>query len=547
MKQGTGTNGAWWKNAVIYQVYPRSFADSNGDGIGDIPGIISRLDYLCELGIDAIWLSPVFRSPQVDNGYDISDYRDIDPMFGTMADMEELLRQAGRRGIRIIMDLVLNHSSDQHPWFLRARSSRDDPYHDYYIWRDPSDGDVKTSAAFGDSGWEWVPEIGQYYYYQFSTAQPDLNWANPRVRQELYDMINWWIEKGVGGFRLDVVDHLGKDPSIGVNVDGPHLHEYIREMSAAAFRKPGLVTVGEAWSATPENARLYSDPAGSELSMVFQFEHIKLDQAEGGDKWDLAPLPFVRFKSVLARWQRELHGCGWNSLFWENHDLPRIVSRWGDDGEYREVCAKMLAILLFGMEGTPYIYQGQELGMTNIRLPLEGYADIESVRMIEGRRARGWDDADILRSIRAKSRDNARTPMQWSAEENAGFTTGAPWFPVNPNHRKINAAEQISREDSVFSCYRELIRLRKTHPVFAEGVFELLLPEHGEIFAYTRAAPDAELLVVCNFYGCEIPDPLAERKRAGERLIGNYPEPASSDTLRPYEAGIYLMRREERS
>jgi len=383
-------NTAWWKEAVIYQVYPRSFADANGDGIGDIPGILSRLDYLETLGIDAIWLSPVYRSPQYDNGYDISDYRDIDPLFGTMEDMDRLIAEAGRRGIRIIMDLVLNHSSDEHRWFLEAKKSRDNPYHDYYIWRDGADDGGGQPKAFGHASWKYVPEVGQYYYYQFSEKQPDLNWANPQVRRELYDMIRWWADRGVGGFRLDVVDHLGKDPDLGVNVNGPRLHEFIREMRREAFTTPGLVTVGEAWSATPENAKLYSAPDGSELSMVFQFEHIKLDQAEGGNKWDLAPLPFLRFKEILARWQRELHGCGWNSLFWENHDLPRIVSRWGDDGAYRAECAKMLAILVFGMECTPYIYQGQELGMTNLPLAMDEYQDVETLNMIAARRARGY-------------------------------------------------------------------------------------------------------------------------------------------------------------
>lgn len=532
-------NGHWWKNAVIYQVYPRSFVDSNGDGVGDIPGIISKLDYLKTLGIDAIWLSPVYRSPQADNGYDVSDYEDIDPMFGSMEDMQALLREAGSRGIRVIMDLVLNHSSDEHPWFLRARQSRGDPCHDYYIWRDTPIVGSSEGRVFGGGGWQWAPEVEQYYYYRFSVKQPDLNWNNPTVRRELYDIINRWSDRGAAGFRLDVVDHLGKDPEAGYDVNGPMLHPYIREMSAAAFQRPGLVTVGEAWSATPENARLYSNPDGSELSMVFQFEHIKLDQAEGGDKWDLAPLPFRAFKRVFERWQTELHGCGWNSLFWENHDLPRVVSRWCDDGTYREPAAKMLAILLFGMEGTPYIYQGQELGMTNIRLPIEAYTDIETTQMIAEHRAKGWSDDDILRAVYAKCRDNARTPMQWDAGTNAGFTTGTPWFPVNPNHTEINAAEQVGRPDSVFSCYRELIRLRKSCPVFEDGLFGLLLPEHDEIFAYTRKGHGETLLVVCNFYGNTIPDPLAEREKEGSLLISNYPD--AGERLRPYEARMVLL------
>ena len=528
----------WWKRAVIYQVYPRSFCDSNGDGIGDIPGIISKLDYLETLGVDAIWLSPVCRSPQVDNGYDVSDYRDIDPMFGTLEDMDRLIREAGARGIRILLDLVLNHTSNEHPWFLAASESRSDPYHDYYIWRDPLPGETPGDAAgFGSGSWQWVPAVGQYYYYQFSVWQPDLNWANPAVRQALYDMINWWADRGVGGFRLDVVDHLGKDPSLGVKVNGPRLHEYVREMSAACFQRPGLVTVGEAWSATPEIAKRYSDPDGSELSMVFQFEHILLDQAPGGSKWDLAPLPLKAFKQVMDRWQTELRGCGWNSLFYENHDLPRIVSRWGDDGKFREQSAQMLAILLFGMEGTPYIYEGQELGMTNMRLDLDEYQDIETRGMIDARRAEGYDDADILRSARAKSRDNARTPMQWNDTEHAGFTTGTPWLRVNENYREINAASQVGVSGSVFECYRALIRLRKAYPVFTEGAFSLLLPEDDDLFAYTRTTADETLLVVCNFRGRELPDPLAETEAGMTLLIGNYPD--AQTTLRPYEARMY--------
>ena len=535
----------WWKSAVIYQIYPRSFADSNGDGIGDIPGIISKLDYLQTLGVDAIWLSPVYRSPQDDNGYDISDYRDIDPIFGTMEDMDRLISEADKRGIRIIMDLVLNHSSDEHPWFISARQSRESPWHDYYIWRDgaedapPSD----MGASFGGSAWEWVPEVGQYYFHQFSVKQPDLNWENPALRRELYDMIRWWADKGIGGFRLDVVDHLGKDPDRGITVKGPRLHEFIREMSREAFVKPGLVTVGEAWSADTESAKLYSAPDGSELSMVFQFEHIKLDQAEGGEKWDLAPLPFLRFKEVLNRWQTALSGQGWNSLFWENHDLPRSVSRWGDDGKYRTESAKMLALLLHGLQGTPYIYQGQELGMTNARYPLEEYRDIEIRNMVSERRAKGVPEEEILRSVHAKGRDNARTPMQWTDGKNAGFTDGSPWIKVNPNHADINAASQLEDESSVFRFYQTLIRLRKTHPVFTDGTFEMLLPDHPAVFAYTRTEGGSQLLVMCNFFGDTIPDPLPEAGAGRRLLLSSYPD-EKPGILRPYEARLYLKESE---
>ena len=362
----------WWKSAVIYQVYPRSFMDANGDGMGDLPGVISKLDYLAGLGIDAIWLSPVFRSPQDDNGYDVSDYQDIDPLFGTLEDMDRLIAEAKKRGIRIILDMVLNHSSDEHRWFIEAKKSRDNPYHDCYIWRDGEAGTPPNDmpASFGGPAWEWVPELKQYYFHQYSVKQPDLNWENPAMRRELYKILRWWAERGVGGFRLDVVDHFGKDPDQKIRVAGPRLHDYIRELSREALQGTELVTVGEAWSATPDSAKLYSNPDGSELSMVFQFEHIKLDRVPGRENRELMPLPFLQFKEVLSRWQTELYGKGWNSLFWENHDLPRCVSRWGNDGEYREVCAKMLAILLFGMQGTPYIYQRHDkCGLCAGRLP----------------------------------------------------------------------------------------------------------------------------------------------------------------------------------
>ena len=534
----------WWKNAVIYQVYPRSFCDSNGDGLGDIPGIISKLDYLQQLGVDAIWLSPVFRSPQDDNGYDISDYQDIDPMFGTLSDMDELIAQARKRKIRIIMDLVLSHSSDEHPWFREAKKSRQNPWHDFYIWRDgrPDNPPNDLESAFGGSAWEWVPEVEQFYFHRFSKKQPDLNWENPKMRQSLYAMIRWWADRGIGGFRLDVVDLFGKIPDQKILENGPKLHEYIREMRREAFIAPDLVTVGEAWSATPAIARQYSAPDGSELSMVFQFEHLVLDQQPGGEKWNLAPLPLGQLKQVICRWQQELAGTGWNSLFLENHDLPRIVSRWGDDGKYREPSAKMLASLLFGLQGTPYIYQGQELGMTNVRYPLEEYRDIETLGMYRKYKALGWPEEKILRSIHARSRDNARTPMQWSGAENAGFTTGTPWLKVNPNYQTINADNQLSDPDSVFSYYQRLIRLRKGHPVFREGTFRLVLADHEDIFAYTRTTATAQLLVVCNFRGADIEDPLA----IGEiPMLCNYPDQPLLGRLRPYEARIYLKSQEE--
>lgn len=534
----------WWKTAVVYQIYPRSFQDSNGDGIGDLQGIVSRLDYLKELGIDAIWLSPVCRSPQDDNGYDISDYQDIDPMFGTLKDMDELIAEAKKRGIRIILDLVLNHSSDEHRWFQEAKKSRDNPYHDYYVWRDGEEGTPPNDmrAAFGGSAWQWVPEVGQYYFHQFSVKQPDLNWENPKVRREIYDMILWWMARGVGGFRLDVIDQIAKEPDKKITGNGPRLHEFIRELSRETFQKGDLLTVGEAWGADTERAKLYSNPDGSEFSMVFQFEHMVLDQEEGKEKWDLAPLPFVKLKKTLAKWQNQLEGCGWNSLFWENHDLPRIVSRWGNDGEYRELSAKMLAVVLHGMQGTPFVYQGEELGMTNVRFPdITWYQDIESINLYRERTAAGYTSEEVMESIYAKGRDNARTPMQWDASENAGFTEAKPWIPVNPNYREINAASQIKDPSSVFSFYQNLISLRKTWPVFVDGDFSLLFPEDPQIFAYTRDDGDTRLLVCANFTGEKAAFHLPAGWEEAGRLIRNYEDAPEEGVLRPYEAFILAI------
>ena len=534
----------WWKQTVIYQIYPRSFCDSNGDGIGDLPGILSRLDYLESLGIGAIWLSPVFCSPQDDNGYDISNYQDIDPIFGTLEDMDRLIAEAGKRGIRIILDLVLNHSSDEHRWFIEAKKSRENPYHDYYIWRD---GDGVTppnelKSGFGGSAWEWVPELGQYYFHQFSVKQPDLNWDNPKLRSELYRMINWWTDRGIGGFRLDVVDHLGKDPDHGLMKCAPTLHPYVREMSRAAFQRPGLVTVGEAWSADVEGAKLYSNPDGSELSMVFQFEHMKIDQIPGKEKWDLVPIDFVELKRIFTRWQRGLYGQGWNSLFWENHDLPRSVSRFADDGAYRVESAKMMAILLHGMQGTPYVYQGEELGMTNYDFRVEECRDIEILNMVRERRAKGYSEEWIRDAIRRKGRDNARTPMQWSTAPNAGFTTGEPWLTVNPNYREINAEDQLGRDDSVFASYQTLIRMRKELPVLVNGTYEPLLEENKHIFAYRRDDGENSLLVVCNFFGEKVEDPLAEEEKGGKLLLSSYSDAGNDPAmLRPYEARMLLF------
>ena len=535
-------NEKWWKKAVVYQIYPKSFQDSNGDGFGDLQGIIKRLDYLETLGINAIWLSPVFKSPQADNGYDISDYRDIDPTFGSLDDMEELINEAKKHKIRIMMDLVLNHSSNEHRWFKEAKKSKDNPYHDYYIWRDGEEGmppsDMK--AVFGGSAWEYVPEIGQYYFHQFLPEQPDLNWENPKVRSAIYDMILWWMDKGVGGFRMDVIDQIAKEPDKRITINGPRLQEYFKELSRETFQKGDLITVGEAWGADTERAKLYSNPDGSEFSMVFQFEHIGLDQKEGGEKWDLAPLPFKKLKKIMAHWQNELYNCGWNSLFWDNHDLPRIVSRWGNDREYRVESAKMLAILLHGMQGTPYIYQGEELGMTNVQYDIEDYKDCEIINMYHERLEKGYSKDEIMKSIYAKGRDNARTPMQWDDTENAGFTTGTPWIKVNDNYDKINARSQVDDPDSIFSCYRKLVQLRKDYPVFVDGKFTLLLEDDENIFAYSRKNEEKTMIVVCNFFDKEIPMPLAKECGDMEVLISNYKDTSDMSVLRPYEARMYI-------
>lgn len=538
-------NKKWWKETVVYQIYPRSFQDRNGDGIGDLKGIVSRLDYLQELGIGAIWLSPVCKSPQDDYGYDISDYQDIDPMFGSLEDMETLILEAKKRDIRIIMDLVLNHTSDEHPWFQEAKKSKDNPYHDYYVWRDGVEGTPPNDlgSTFGGSAWEWVPEIGQYYLHLFSIKQPDLNWENPKVRQEIYNMINWWIDKGVGGFRLDVIDLIGKEPDSKITGNGPNLHQYIRELSKETFQKAeDLLTVGETWGATPEIAKLYSNPDGSEFSMVFQFEHISLDEQEGKGKWDLKPLDVMALKKVLSKWQTELKGDAWNSLFWNNHDLPRIVSRWGNDGEFRVESAKMLATLLHGMQGTPYIYQGEELGMTNVQYSIEDYRDIELLNFYKERMGKGYPEQSVMESIYAKGRDNARTPMQWDTSDNAGFTQGEPWIKVNPNYKHIHAEESLSNPESIFHYYRKLIQLRKDHEVIVYGDYELIFPENPDVFAYTRTLNDSTILVVCNFQGYTTELPLQEQLTGSNQLlISNYTGELSESKLRPYEARMYLI------
>ena len=532
----------WWHSSVVYQIYPRSFNDSNGDGIGDINGIREKLDYLKELGIDVIWLSPVYKSPNDDNGYDISDYCDIMDEFGTMEDMDNLLKEANERGIKILMDLVVNHTSDEHKWFIEAKKSKDNEYRDYYIWRDPVDGHEPNDlgSTFSGSAWQYDETTGQYYLHLFSKKQPDLNWENEKVRNEVYKMMNFWVDKGIGGFRMDVIDLIGKVPDDIITGNGPKLHEYLQEMNKAALEGKDLLTVGETWGATPEVAKLYSNPERKELSMVFQFEHIGLDQIEGKEKWDLKPLELLELKKVLSKWQTELEGQGWNSLFWNNHDLPRIVSRWGNDKEYRVLSSKMLATLLHGMKGTPYIYQGEELGMTNVRFEdINDYNDIESLNMYKDRLSKGYTHDEIMESIYAKGRDNARTPMQWDNSENAGFTTGTPWLAVNKNYDEINAKQCLEDENSIFHHYRKLINIRKNNDTIIYGDYTLLCPEDENIFAYTRELNGDKILVVCNFYDKEVTFNFNGDFNHADILLSNYNDSSTLNErlkLRPYEA-----------
>ena len=530
----------WWKNAVLYQIYPKSFQDANGDGIGDLPGITARLDYLQTLGVDALWLSPIFASPQVDNGYDISDYRAVDPMFGTLDDLRALIRAADARGIGIVLDLVLNHTSDQHRWFQEAKKSKDNPCHDYYIWRDgtPDAPPNGMKATFGGPAWTWAPELGQYYFHQFAPQQPDLNWENPAVRRALYDMINFWIAEGVAGFRLDVIDQIAKEPDNGITANGPRLMEFLRELNRETFGGKDLVTVGEAWGADLARARQYSAPDGSVFSMVFQFEQMVLDQ--DGSKWKARPWALPELKASIAKWQQGLHGAGWNSLFWNNHDLPRIVSRWGDDGAHRADSAKALAVVLHGLQGTPYIYQGEELGMTNAPFGPQDWRDLESLNAYRELCQTGTPPPQALAAVQRMARDNARTPMQWTAGPNAGFTTGTPWMRVNPNYTAINAEAALADPGSVFYTYRKLIALRKANPVFAAGDFKLLCPGDTQVFAYLRRGGGQTMLVAANLSGQDAAFAPPADFAAVPPALATQGAPTPG-TLRPWEAAVYIL------
>ena len=550
----------WWQRSVVYQIYPRSFQDSDGDGIGDLKGITGRLEYIRELGADAIWLSPVYKSPNDDNGYDISDYRDIMTEFGTMADFDAMLEKAHSLGLRIVMDLVVNHSSDEHAWFVESRSSRENPYRDYYIWREGKDGGAPNNwgSCFGGSAWEYDERTGMYYLHLFSKKQPDLNWDNPVVRDEIFNMMDWWLQKGIDGFRMDVISLISKpegfpdgEPgpsgysSFHLCANGPHEHEYLREMNRRVLSKYDLLTVGECAAVTLEEAKSYANLDGSELSMVFQFEHMDADFDPVLGRYARQHKDLPRLKEILSRWQVKLDGIAWNSLYWDNHDQPRIVSRYGSESEqYREISAKMLATCLHMMQGTPYVYQGEELGMTNYPwTSIDQINDIESLGNYRAFHAKGYmTEEEGVEMMRHRSRDNARTPMQWDAGPEAGFTTGTPWLPVNPNHTFINAAEQLKRPDSVFHYYQKLITLRKELDVIVYGHYALLEPEHPDLFVYTRTLENESLLVVCNFSGKEQAYELPAEYLGAPILIANYPDSAPAGLVRPWEAVVYHRR-----
>ena len=549
----------WKKTAAVYQIYPRSFADSDGDGLGDIPGIISKLDHIAALGCDVIWLTPVYDSPQNDNGYDIRNYHEVYPPFGTMADLEELLEQAHARGIKLVMDMVVNHCSTEHEWFVQARTSRDNPYRDYFIWKDPApDGGPPTNwvSKFGGNAWEYDEQTGQYYLHLFDVTQADLNWENPKLRAEVYEMMRWWFAKGMDGFRLDVVNLLSKDQSFpqapeGTDgrqfyTDGPRIHEYLHEMNVEAFR--GKLTVGEMSSTTVEHCVRYTRPENQELDMTFSFHHLKVDYP-GGAKWTDAPMDFLALKDILTHWQVGMaEGGGWNAVFWCNHDQPRVVSRFGDDGEYRVESAKMLGTAVHLLQGTPYIYQGEEFGMTNPHFTsISQYKDVESLNAHRELLEAGKSEAEVMAILDRKSRDNSRTPVQWDDSEHGGFTTGEPWIEVAANYPEVNAAAAVADPDSVFHHYRKLIELRKADPLVTTGRYELLDREHPSVYAYLRRGDGEALLVVNNFYAdpvlWQVPSEVGEWTDTA-LVLGNYPDPEFGDgsvALRPYESVVLRL------
>ena len=538
----------WWHSSTVYQIYPRSFADSNGDGIGDIPGITSKLDYLQSLGIDVLWLSPIFKSPMDDNGYDISDYQDIAPEFGTLADFDHLVAEARKRGIGIMLDLVVNHTSDEHPWFLESRKGPGNPFRDFYIWRPPaSDGGPPNAlqSSFGGPAWTLDSDTGEYYLHLFSRRQPDLNWENPKVREEVYAMMNWWLERGIAGFRMDVIDHIGKEVDREIIFDGPHLHDYLQEMNRNTFGSRNVLTVGECWSATPGSALLYSGRDRHELSMVFQFEHVTQQWDEKFGKWRSRPFDLVKLKCILSKWQHALSEDGWNALFWGNHDLPRAISKYGDAKGYPVESGKMLATVLHLMKGTPFVYQGEEIGMTNVPFStIDQYRDIETLNMHRLHLEAGLSPDEFIKGANENGRDNARTPMQWSAAPYGGFSTGVPWIEVNPNYVTVNAQAEMTDERSIWNHYRKLIALRKSHPVIVYGTYQSWLDQHPDVVVYSRSFDRDRLVVVANFSGRQIGLTIpGELKITGRCLISNYDPVETLEELielRPYEAFAIL-------
>lgn len=547
----------WWKESVVYQIYPRSFCDSNGDGIGDLNGITGKLDYLKELGVDVIWLSPVYKSPNDDNGYDISDYQAIMDEFGTMEDFDRMLATAHEKGIKIMMDLVVNHTSDEHKWFIESRKSTDNPYRDYYIWRPAKeDGSLPNNwgSCFSGPAWEYDKTTDMYFLHLFSKKQPDLNWDNPVVRQEVFDMMNWWLQKGVDGFRMDVISLISKEPGLpdkepgingyatfNVSANGPHVHEYLQEMRQKALNNADTITVGECSGVTLEEAKKYARSDEKELNMVFQFEHMDVDSDEKAGKWTTRKMDLRDLKKILTRWQKGLQDIAWNSLYWENHDQPRSVSRFGNDSdEYREISAKMLATCIHMMQGTPYVYQGEELGMTNCPFnTLDNFRDLESINAFHELTEQGkMTEEDMMAAIGYKGRDNARTPMQWDDSAYAGFSTANPWIMVNPNYTKINARDQVNREDSVFKYYQKLIKLRHESELIVYGTYDLILDDDKDIYAYIRTLGDEKLIVYCNFSENTREVELPEEFTNGKVLISNYIDAKVNHkiTLRPYEA-----------
>jgi oligo-1,6-glucosidase len=552
---------AWWKEAVVYQIYPKSFQDSNGDGIGDLPGILQRLNYITKLGATVIWLCPVYESPNCDNGYDISNYQKIMAEYGSMEEFDELLHAAHERGLKVILDLVVNHTSDEHPWFMESRKSKDNPYRDYYIWQESKNGDAPNNwgGCFSGPAWEYDKATDMYYLHLFSKKQPDLNWDNPSLRHSVFDMMTWWLQKGIDGFRLDVISYVSKDfrfpdgeKKNGLYGDfspyvanGPRVHEYLRQMNREVLSKYDIVTVGETPGVTVEEAQKYAGSHAGELNMVFHFEHMSLDEGEHG-KWSNARFKLVNLKTILTKWQKGLNGCGWNSLYWNNHDQPRAVSRFGNDSTpfYRDKSAKMLATCLYMMQGTPFIYQGEELGMTNMAFEnLEDYRDIETLNAYQEIVVKqGVDPQMMMEYIHRKSRDNARTPMQWNDSKNAGFTIGDPWIKVNPNYKEINAENAISNPKSIFNYYRNLIQLRKQYEIIVYGNYDLLLPDDPQLYIYTRKLGNRKLLVICNFSNetvcMHMPAGFTGDKKL---LIANYETIAQEELLLAYEARVYYV------